>query len=133
MDEQGAARALFDAHTCITPGAIVGGSTNVYVNGKKFARMADKLECCGGDIIVTGAATVRVNGLPAARTASRCLRGGIVVGGSRDVRVGGPETERVQKLDNYGAPLRLLDPYERPAPEPEILYTGGPATTPRKT
>jgi uncharacterized Zn-binding protein involved in type VI secretion len=90
----GAARIDGD-HTC-PAFAHLGGpilapcSTNVRVNGLAAARATDRAVCNGPpDFIVTGAASVRVNGVPIARVGSKTLHGGAVVEGSADVRIGG--------------------------------------------
>jgi uncharacterized Zn-binding protein involved in type VI secretion len=49
-------------------GIITTGSSNVIVNGQKFAHVGDKINCsCNGDSIQLGSNAVKVNGHPAAR------------------------------------------------------------------
>lgn len=92
-EERPAAR-LTDQHLCIKHGGggpINSASPNVYVNSLKFARVSDTAQCIGNDYIVTGSATVRVNGKPAARVKSKTMHPGYVSQGSNNVLVGGPD------------------------------------------
>jgi len=84
-----------DLHTCpLHAGGPVlpPGAPNVLVNGLPAGRVTDPAVCTGAvDAISTGAATVLVNGLPLAHTTSTSLHGGVVVLGSVNVVVGGPD------------------------------------------
>lgn len=66
----------------------------VEVNGLAHARATDKTQCNGPtDTIVTGAATVKVGGQPAARVGEKSAHGGeIRPGCSPDTYIGGPST-----------------------------------------
>lgn len=102
-----AATRVGDTHDCrcVTPGPHLGGalvepaSPNVEANGRDLGRGADPLTCVGGpapNFLVTGAASVEVNGRLAARKGERTLHpgpqghGGIVRQGSDNVEIGGP-------------------------------------------
>ena len=64
---------------------------NVQVNSRPVARLLGTCDCGGGkDRVITGAATVRVNGLPVARRGDFTVHGGAVMNGSPNVVVGGP-------------------------------------------
>ena len=63
----------------------------VLTNGVPQARGTDPAVCNGPvDFIVTGAATVKIDGQPAARMTDKAMHGGIVAAGSGDVMIGGP-------------------------------------------
>ncbi len=99
---QPAAR-LGDMHTCpmATPGTPpvphVGGpilppcAPPVLVGGPPQARVSDMATCVGPpDVIAQGAATVLVQGLPAARQGDTTVHGGVIVMGMPTVLIGGP-------------------------------------------
>lgn len=99
---QPAARVT-DMHTCpmMTPGTPpvphVGGpilppcAPQVLVGGLPQARITDMATCVGPpDIIAQGAATVLVQGLPAARQGDATAHGGVIVMGLPTVLIGGP-------------------------------------------
>lgn len=69
-------------------------SREVETHGVQQARAGDRCLCFGGaaDLIVTGSASVLVNGVPAARSADRTLHGGVIFGGASEVLIGGPRT-----------------------------------------
>ncbi|MFO0756619.1 MAG: M91 family zinc metallopeptidase [Byssovorax sp.] len=61
-------------------------------NGKFVIRLADFADCKAPprDVVMTGAATVVLCGLPVARVTDKMDHGGTIVTGSPDVEVGGP-------------------------------------------
>lgn len=73
-------------------GAIITGSPDVMVNGKKAARLGDSHSCPlpghGVTSIVTGSATVMINGQPAARVGDVTGCGATIVEGSDTVFTG---------------------------------------------
>jgi uncharacterized Zn-binding protein involved in type VI secretion len=92
-----------DKHTCPdpTPAAHVGGpivapcSPNVETNSKPQARATDKLDCVPvglKNFIVTGSASVEINGKLAARKTDFTMHPppGVIVEGSPTVEIGGP-------------------------------------------
>lgn len=94
---QPAARAN-DQHTCpMTTGTTphVGGpigpvaSPNVNIGGSPAARQTDMLTCNGPvDTITGGSATVKINGLPAARMGDQTAHGGVIIQGIVTVNIG---------------------------------------------
>lgn len=56
--------------TCVR---VIDHSHNVFINGRPALRVGDRVQCPDGRIgvIVGGAASVKINGLPAATAASR--------------------------------------------------------------
>ena len=78
---------LFDGKTPHVGGPIVQGSPNVFIGGVPVARVGDMAICMAGgpDSIAMGAATVRVNGQPAALLGSMTAHGGAVVVGAANV------------------------------------------------
>jgi uncharacterized Zn-binding protein involved in type VI secretion len=90
------AARLMDLSVCSSHGAvgmILASGYNVFIN-KMFAAKAGDMSLstnplCPIDYIVTGAAQVLINTKPAARTLSKMMHGGIVVGMSPDVLIGG--------------------------------------------
>ncbi|MEZ5352924.1 MAG: PAAR domain-containing protein [Bryobacteraceae bacterium] len=95
-----AAARITDNHACPAstgPVAHGGGpiippcSVNVRTNMLNQARATDKAMCVGPpDFIVTGSSTVKVNGMMAARQTDKCMHGGQIAAGSRNVNIGGP-------------------------------------------
>lgn len=103
------AARINDAHTCPkveeVPGSCgttkkphVGGpivgkcSSNVKINGKLAARVADDASCDAPqpkDMITTGAKTVKINGRLAAVVTSRTMHTGQITEGSPNVKIGG--------------------------------------------
>jgi len=69
-------------------GIDASSTREVNVNGAQAAKATDP-SGCKGKFIVTGSGTVNINGLPAARIDDLTSDGG-VVGGSKDVFIGGP-------------------------------------------
>lgn len=97
------ASRLGDMHTCpmATPGTPpvphVGGpilppcAPTVLTGGQPQARVSDMATCMGPpDVIAMGAATVLVQGLPAARIGDNTAHGGAIVVGLPTVLIGGP-------------------------------------------
>ncbi|WP_412460638.1 PAAR domain-containing protein [Pseudomonas sp. SC11] len=67
---------------------LLSGSPNVLINGRPAARQDD--ECACGDTLSTGFSTsVFINGKPAALQGSGGGHGGVVIGGSGNVNIGG--------------------------------------------
>jgi len=91
-----------DCHGCLALGPLphVGGpvqppcSPNVTTNARHQARTGDRCTCLlagAPDFIVTGSATVTINGLPAAREGDRAMHArGLILTGSPNVLIGGP-------------------------------------------
>jgi uncharacterized Zn-binding protein involved in type VI secretion len=89
-----------DQHACPasdpsahTGGPVVGpGALSVLISKQVAARATDMAACAGGvvDFIVTGAATVFIGGLPAARVLEHTMHGGSLVAGAATVLIGGP-------------------------------------------
>lgn len=112
VDDQ--ARVLADAHGCPAcphpaAGPIVTGSPNVFVNGRRAARVEDTgthTACCGPNTfeVVMGSATVYINGKPGHRKGDEtkhCGGIGSTYQGSGSVQYG-------------GASVRKGDPQSRP-------------------
>jgi uncharacterized Zn-binding protein involved in type VI secretion len=60
-------------------------------NSIPMARTTDRATCTGPpDFIVTGSATVRINGKLAARQSDKTMHGGAITVGSANVNIGGP-------------------------------------------
>ncbi|WP_342649585.1 PAAR domain-containing protein [Pseudomonas sp. REB1044] len=79
-----------DAIKCPVHGdsTLVSGSSNVLINGRPAAREGDECPC--GDTLSTGFSTsVFINGKPAALQGSGGGHGGLVIGGSGNVNIGG--------------------------------------------
>lgn len=72
-------------------GAVSQGSPNVFVNGLPAARVTDAESCDAGKV-AQGSAGVFINGLPAARVGDKVTCGAVIVGGSRNVFIGGGTT-----------------------------------------
>lgn len=72
-------------------GVIARPVGNVTANSRSIARLQGTLDCGGAkDRVITGAATVRVNGQCVARMGDGTVHGGFVSLGSPNVVVGGP-------------------------------------------
>lgn len=71
-------------------GPIITGSPNVITGFMPQARVTDKSICAPGipDTIVKGSATVKINGLPAARIGDSMSHGGKIVTGLPTVNIG---------------------------------------------
>ncbi|MDT8323226.1 MAG: PAAR domain-containing protein [Bacteroidota bacterium] len=70
-------------------GPIVTGAPTVLINGMPAARVGDSCTCVGPpDSIVTGSATVFLAGMPAARVGDSTAHGGSIVVGSPTVFIG---------------------------------------------
>jgi uncharacterized Zn-binding protein involved in type VI secretion len=81
------------AHTCPSHegGPILTGSPNVFIKGEPAARLVDRIGCAGAlDNVARGAATVLINGLPAARRGDASSHGGVIIEGEPSVTIGGP-------------------------------------------
>ena len=93
-----AAARIGDMHSCPLNsggvphhgGAIIGpGISSVLIAGKPAAVTGDAMICNGSiDKILTGSATVFINGRPAARINDRSGHGGIIITGATDVQIG---------------------------------------------
>lgn len=89
-----------DMHTCpMVTGIVphVGGpilppcQVNVMIMGLNAARISDQATCVGPpDVIIKGAATVLIGGLPAARQLDNTAHGGVIVMGAPTVLIGDP-------------------------------------------
>lgn len=83
-------------HACFAPRKNLGGSTNVFVNGKPWHRQGDPwpVHCCGSppschpSMTSGGSSGVRVNGRPAARVTDQSGCGGVIITGSGNVFAG---------------------------------------------
>lgn len=96
------AARLGDMHTCpmVTPGMPpvphVGGpvlppcAPKVLIGGVAAARLGDRAHCNAPapDVIVTGSATVLIEGRPAARMGDKTAHGGVIVGHCPTVLIG---------------------------------------------
>ncbi|MQX34903.1 PAAR domain-containing protein [Roseospira navarrensis] len=95
---QPAAR-IGDMHTCpmVNPGPvphvggpIIKGQPNVLTCKMPQARISDLATCVGPpDVIVKGAFTCLVGGMPAARMGDNTVHGGVIVMGCPTVLIGG--------------------------------------------
>lgn len=96
------AARITDMHTCpvITPGSppiphvggpIVGpGAATVLIDGLPAAKVGDQLVCIGPpDSIATGSSSVMIDGMPAARIGDATAHGGTIVQGCPTVIIGG--------------------------------------------
>lgn len=72
-------------------GSVASASPDVYADGIQVARVTDRAFCAqhGVVVIVTGANTVLVNGLPAAHNGSLCSCGAVVISGGTVLVEGG--------------------------------------------
>jgi uncharacterized Zn-binding protein involved in type VI secretion len=94
------AARVSDNHVCpMVTGVVphVGGpilppcQVNVLIVGLNAARVSDMATCVGPpDVIVKGAATVLIGGLPAARITDTTVHGGAIVVGAPTVLIGDP-------------------------------------------
>ena len=75
-------------------GKIMEGSPNVTINGLAASRVGDQESCDGGEI-AQDSGTVFVNGMPAARVGDKVTCGATIVGGSRNVFIGGATVTRL--------------------------------------
>ena len=87
-----------DQHVCpmvsgVVPhvgGPIVTGALSVIVSGMPAARIGDKLICVGPpDVVLTGSCSVLIAGAPAARIGDKTVHGGVIVAGAPTVLIGG--------------------------------------------
>ncbi|TVQ36083.1 MAG: type VI secretion protein [Geminicoccaceae bacterium] len=92
------AARLTDLHVCpvvnvLVPhvgGPIVTGAATVLIGGLPAARVTDSCTCVGPtDTIVAGSATVLIEQLPAARIGDATAHGGNIVMGLPTVLIGG--------------------------------------------
>ena len=95
-----AAARTGDLHQCpaLGPGNVAhaggvlagSGAPTVIIEGMPAARIGDVADCDGAQaVIVGGSATVLIAGLPAARTGDPTSHGGHVIGGAHTVQIGG--------------------------------------------
>ena len=71
-------------------GPIISGAPTVLVCGMAAARVTDLATCSGPtDTIVSGSASVIITGLPAARIGDKTVHGGVIVTGAPNVLIGG--------------------------------------------
>jgi uncharacterized Zn-binding protein involved in type VI secretion len=77
--------------TTQSPGAVVGGSRDVTVNGKPAARQGDATT---GGALIEGSPNVFINGKPAAVTGDRNGCGGSIVSGGHGVFINGKPMAR---------------------------------------
>ncbi len=94
---QPAARVL-DMHVCpqvtvLVPhigGPIVTGAFTVLICELPAARIGDFLICIGPpDVIAEGSSSVFIGGMPAARMGDKTVHGGVIVQGAPTVIIGG--------------------------------------------
>ncbi len=94
------AARITDMHTCpmVNPGGaphvggpvLLPGAPTVLIEGLPAARMGDMATCSGPpDTIIQGSATVLIEGKPAARMGDMTSHGGQIVAGSGTVIIGG--------------------------------------------
>jgi uncharacterized Zn-binding protein involved in type VI secretion len=95
-----------DFHECVLGVGPISppGSQKVVIGeeGAFAARLGDRAECPGTDMIVMGAAKVLVGGLPAARIEDRTGNAGTIVQGLENVLIGGPTVTAAQMANNQG-------------------------------
>lgn len=78
---------IVSSATLGSPVPIVSGAPTVFIGGLPAARMGDT---CGVDAIIKGSATVMIGGMPAARIADPTAAGGVVMPpGALTVLIGG--------------------------------------------
>ncbi len=80
-----------DQHTCphSAGGKIVAGAATVFINGKPAARLNDACQCADGSSHVGSASpTVSIEGSPAARLTDTTCHHGVINQGSGDVFIG---------------------------------------------
>ena len=94
------AARISDMHTCpmVTPGTppvphvggpVVSGAPTVLIGFMPAARISDQCICAGPpDVIVKGSATVIICGMPAARIGDSTAHGGVIVAGCPTVLIG---------------------------------------------
>ena len=92
------AARVTDMHTCpmvtgVVPhvgGPIVSGAPTVLIGNLPAARVGDAITCVGPpDTIVQGSASVLIEGMPAARMGDATAHGGVIVVGCPTVLIGG--------------------------------------------
>lgn len=92
------AARLGDMHTCplvtgTVPhvgGPIAGGAATVLIEGLPAARATDMATCAGPpDTLLPGSGTVMIAGLPAARMGDTTAHGGTIILGAASVMIGG--------------------------------------------
>jgi uncharacterized Zn-binding protein involved in type VI secretion len=97
-----------DSHTCPSHvgGPISSGWPSVKIEGLSAARASDSARCSGAtDLVASGAGTVLIGRMPAARIDEACHHGGAIVGGATTVLIGGPSVEAAglaQLAENVG-------------------------------
>lgn len=106
-----------DSHGCLScahgvVGPAVGGSPNVFVNGKPALRVGDPgihAACCGPNTwnAASGSATVFINGRACHRmgdTTTHCGGTGSLIAGSANVLVGDSTARGCKNASKTGAP-----------------------------
>ncbi len=92
------AARILDMHVCpqvtvLVPhvgGPIVTGAASVIIEGMPAARVSDTLVCIGPpDVIATGSSSVIIENKSAARIKDQTVHGGIIVTGAATVIIGG--------------------------------------------
>ena len=92
------AARIGDLHVCpmmtgVVPhvgGPVLTGAPTVLIGGMPAARLGDSATCVGPpDTIAKGSATVLVAGQPAARMGDSCAHGGTITLGCPTVMIGG--------------------------------------------
>ncbi len=93
------AARMTDMHTCplATPGGtphvggpILSGAATVKIGGLPAARVLDLASCAGPpDLLSQGSGTVTIEGRPAVRLGDLTAHGGTVIGGLPTVLIGG--------------------------------------------
>lgn len=90
---------ITDMHTCpmVDPGPkphiggpIITGAPTVVVSMMPAARVSDTCTCVGPpDMIVKGSSSVMIANMPAARIGDNTAHGGVIVAGAPTVMIGG--------------------------------------------
>ena len=94
------AARIGDTETCgHGSGAIVTGSATVIIEGRLAARVGDKLNCGGSTQIESGSPTVIVDGSRAARVTDTSCHGGRIATGAATVIIGNGGGSRSTTLD----------------------------------
>lgn len=80
---------------------IITGAATVLIEGQPAARNGDKLDCPGGPTqIESGSPTVKIEGANAARIGDTTCHKGTIVKGARTVIIGDGGAQRSTTLDN---------------------------------
>jgi uncharacterized Zn-binding protein involved in type VI secretion len=112
-----------DQHVCpdTKPAPHIGGPVRppgaalVTINQAPGSRLFDHAGCIASpvDVVMSGASTVLVHGMPAVRITEDTLHGGTVVAGEPSVEIGGPSIVGTQTGPGT---FVAYDPFAKPAP-----------------